>query len=113
MITGKVTNNNGQSLPGANVYPSDAAGNLIGTIGAQTDANGNYVLPTVYSGYISASFIGHTTKTVVITGLVQNFALQAGVDIPGPTIISPKNAGKGAIAYIFVGTALAIALLSK
>lgn len=61
-ISGKITGNDGTSIPGANVL---LKGTSIGTV---TDANGNYRLSGVPAsgGTLVVSFIGYKTQEVII-----------------------------------------------
>jgi len=114
MIQGKVTTANGQPMQFVNVYPSDMAGNLVGTVGAQTDINGNYTLLQAANGqYVTASFVGFTSKTQQVISPMLNFSLTEGVTLPGVTIISHNKAKAAAIPLIFALTVLAKAFMFK
>ena len=56
---GKVTDPSGEALTGANVYVSDANGNVLNPPkGATADAKGNYKFDSMTNDYITASFVG-------------------------------------------------------
>lgn len=79
-IQGKITDQNGTTIPGANIYVSDAAGNVLNPpIGTQSDTNGMYMLVAPDSAqYITASFVGMKRQVAKATGNIQNFELQEG-----------------------------------
>jgi len=92
-IKGKVSDaNSGEALLGANVV-------LIGTsIGAATDANGNYTILNVPSGTykLRASYLGYKSKEVSVTikentHLVQNFKLEP-VGVESKTVVVTAQA---------------------
>ncbi|NOU45661.1 MAG: mucoidy inhibitor MuiA family protein [Bacteroidales bacterium] len=70
-ISGKVTVNNGEPLPGATVI---VQGTTIGTV---TDMEGNYsiTIPNNAS-QLNFSFVGYNTQTLPITGNIMNVALE-------------------------------------
>ena len=69
-IRGKVIDNNGQPLPGANVV---VEGTTIGTV---TDLDGNYSITIPNnSSQLTFSFIGYNSKTLPISNSVMNVAL--------------------------------------
>lgn len=61
-ITGTVTDEQNQPLPGANVLVEGT------TTGAQTDFDGNYSIAAPSNGKLVISFIGYVTQTVSING---------------------------------------------
>jgi len=65
MITGKVIDTAyNETLPGANVYFSDAAGTPgSATKGTATDSNGNFLFDKVYGEHLTASFLGYKRQT--------------------------------------------------
>jgi len=73
-VRGKVTDNKGEPLPGANVV---VQGTTIGTV---TDLAGNYsiTIPNNAS-QLNYSFIGYDSQTLPITGSVMNVALEESV----------------------------------
>lgn len=97
-IKGKVSDaNSGEALLGANVI-------LIGTsIGAATDANGNYTILNVPSGTykIRASYLGYKSKEILVTikentHLLQNFKLEP-VGVESKTVVvTAQAAGQNA-----------------
>lgn len=69
-IQGKVVDNNGQPLPGANVV---VEGTTIATV---TDLDGNYSITIPNnSSLLTFSFIGYNSKTLPISNSVMNIAL--------------------------------------
>lgn len=62
-LTGKIINNDGEPLPGANVYMEGSA------IGAATDIEGNYRIKNIPSGKqkIIVSYVGYAKKTIEVT----------------------------------------------
>jgi hypothetical protein len=70
-VSGKVTGNNGEPLPGANVI---VQGTTIGTV---TNMEGNYsiTIPNNAS-QLNYSFIGYNSQTLPITGNIMNVALK-------------------------------------
>lgn len=69
-IRGKVVDNNGQPLPGANVI---VEGTTIGTV---TDLDGNYSITIPNnSSQLTFSFIGYNPKTLPISNSVMNIVL--------------------------------------
>lgn len=71
-VSGIVTNEEGEPLPSASVKLKDA------TTYAITDVNGGFkiTMPSV-KGTLVVSYVGYTTKEVLITGTVVNIKLQA------------------------------------
>lgn len=70
-IRGKVVDNNGQPLPGANVV---VEGTTIGTV---TDFDGNYSITIPNNScQLTFSFIGYNSKTLPISNSVMNIALE-------------------------------------
>ena len=73
-VSGKVTDNKGEPLPGANVI---VQGTTIGTV---TDMGGNYsiTIPNNAS-QLNYSFIGYNSQTLPITGNIMNVVLEENV----------------------------------
>ena len=70
-VRGKVMDSNGMPLPGASVIVEGT------TIGAVTDADGNYSITIPNnSSQLSFSFIGFNTQTLLITKAFMNVALE-------------------------------------
>lgn len=87
IIQGKITDQNGTTIPGANIYVSDAAGNVLNPpTGTQSDANGTYKLNIASGSYVTASFVGmkRIVKQVFDIQCIQapcneyNFKLESG-----------------------------------
>ncbi len=67
IISGNIKDINGPTIPGANIYLSDANGNMLQPVsGTATDIDGNYTLDTKDAQYITATFVGvgRQTKSV-------------------------------------------------
>lgn len=70
-VSGKVTDSNGESLPGTTVV---VQGTSIGTV---TDMQGNYSITIPNNAtHLTYSFVGFNPQTLPITGSVMNVALQ-------------------------------------
>jgi len=116
MITGKVIDGQyNETLPGANVYFSDAAGTPgSATNGTATDANGNYTFNAVYGQYLTASFVGYKRVTKTAADGVINFTLQPEsitlpefeviANRPGTSFWTTKNMLIGAAAIAIAAT---------
>jgi hypothetical protein len=93
IITGKITGSDGDGLPGAVVFASDAAGKpVIPSYSATADVNGNFKLTlpgSLENGYIAASFVGTKTQIVRPAG-VTNFNMPDIGNLPEVEIIAPK-----------------------
>lgn len=73
-VSGKVTDNNLESLPGVSVLVEGT------TIGAVTDINGNYsiTLPKS-SSYLTFSYVGYKPKTLPVTNSILNVQIEEDV----------------------------------
>jgi iron complex outermembrane receptor protein len=72
LVKGKVTDETGASLPGVSVL-------VVGTKkGAVTDIDGNYVIEAKIGDVLQFSYVGLETKTVTVTGAVENITLSGG-----------------------------------
>ncbi|MGH2623319.1 MAG: carboxypeptidase-like regulatory domain-containing protein, partial [Sphingobacterium sp.] len=70
IIRGKITSGSGEALLGATVV------NIKTSASAQTDQNGNYELTGTNGDQLRISMAGYATKTVTISGAVQNITLE-------------------------------------
>ncbi len=70
-VRGRITDGNGEALPGANVI---VAGTTIGTV-ADIDGNYSITIPN-NSSQLTYSFIGFNSKTLPVSGEVINVSLQ-------------------------------------
>lgn len=88
-LQGKITDKQtGETLPGANIYISDANGNVLNPpTGAQSDANGMYAFFVPNGSYVTASFVGMKKQVVQPIAqqciaspcnTIQNFELESG-----------------------------------
>ncbi len=103
-IIGSVTDTDGETVPGANILIVDL------NRGVATDSDGNYRLENVPSGTytITASFIGYTPSTQVVTvqsGEVRlNFIMEFGVSLDELVVsgysITPKRELTGSISSV-------------
>lgn len=70
-VSGKVTDNNLESLPGVNVLVEGT------TIGAITDINGNYSITLPKSAsYLTFNYIGYKPKTLPVTNSILNVQIE-------------------------------------
>jgi len=74
-LTGKVTDENGSGLPGANILIKGS------TRGTNTDAEGSFSLSMPGSGVIIISSVGYTSKEINITESVSNIAISLDPDV--------------------------------
>ncbi len=97
IITGKITGSDGDGLPGAVVFASDAAGKPVTpSFSATADVNGNFKLTlpgNLENGYIAASYVGTKTQIVRPAG-VTNFNMPDIGNLPEVIITAPKSAPK-------------------
>lgn len=99
LYKGKITDSSGEPLTGANVYVSDANGNVLNPPkGASADANGNYKFNSDSAEYITASFVGMKKQTVKGNRAYLNFVLKpdelatlATVEIVEKKYVPPKK----------------------
>jgi hypothetical protein len=65
MIQGQVTDaQTGETLPGANIYVSDADGNALQpTVGVSSDSNGFFDLDAPADSLITISYVGYSRQT--------------------------------------------------
>lgn len=88
-LQGKITNKQtGETIPGANIYISDANGAVSYTpTGAQSDANGMYAFFVPNGAYVTASYVGMKKQVVQPIAqqcvsspctTIQNFELESG-----------------------------------
>lgn len=100
IITGKITGSDGDGLPGAVVFASDAAGKpVIPSYSATADINGNFKLTlpgNLENGYIAAAFVGTKTQIVRPAG-VTNFNMPDIGNLPEVVITAPKSAPKSPV----------------
>ncbi|MCK0131938.1 TonB-dependent receptor [Flavobacteriaceae bacterium F08102] len=89
IVTGKVTDANGEPIPGANIVVVDA------TVGAATDFDGNYTLMINQEPpfKITASSIGYESKTQTVTANPQtiNFILLEGNELDEVVISASRT----------------------
>jgi hypothetical protein len=67
-IDGIIKDSSGQTLPGANIFTSDAQGNTAGLnggfpIGTSSKADGSYSLSFPRDSYITVSYVGYQKQT--------------------------------------------------
>jgi hypothetical protein len=112
-LHGTVTDENNHPLPGANVYYSDASGNILQGLGRSTNAAGEYSGLTVPAGnYITASFVGYQRKTVANGGNTPvNFQLQPSGQLDPFTVTAvPKRGMPWWILAVLLTLLLLVAL---
>ncbi len=93
MVIGTVYAFNGQPLPFASVYVSNAQGTITGeAIGTVASDDGNYQLNAYPGQYITASFVGYLkqTKPVMEDDGILSFALDADTLLPVATITAKE-----------------------
>ena len=111
MVIGTVYAFNGQPLPFASVYVSNAQGTITGeAIGTVASDDGNYQLNAYPGQYITASFVGYLkqTKPVMEDDGILSFALDADTLLPVATVTA--KAGKP-INWKLIIAALIVAAL--
>ncbi|RWY52630.1 TonB-dependent receptor [Mucilaginibacter gilvus] len=91
-ISGKITNQSGDVLPGATISLVNPA------LNTQADVNGNYRLGSVPAGSytLKATFVGYQTftKTIILSGNQSvNFTLTSGVFSAEEVVITATRAG--------------------
>jgi TonB-linked SusC/RagA family outer membrane protein len=74
-ITGKVTDENGSGLPGANILIKGT------TRGTNTDAEGSFTLSMAGTGVIIVSSVGYTSKEINVTESVSNISVSLDPDV--------------------------------
>ncbi|MBC8005930.1 MAG: mucoidy inhibitor MuiA family protein, partial [Verrucomicrobia bacterium] len=92
-VSGKVTDNTGEPLPGATV---NVQGTSIGTV---TDMQGNYSITIPNNAtQLTYSFIGFNSQTLPITGSVMNVALQENqMDLEEVVVVGYGTQKKGKV----------------
>lgn len=89
-IMGKVTDENGEPLPGATIRVSGRVG------GAVTDGNGNYTLSIPEGSYtIEASFVGSKTMEFKNTQVTQNKTVVLNIVIKGGSMLNEVTVSYG------------------
>jgi len=106
-VSGKVTDNKGEPLPGTTVV---VQGTTIGTV---TDMEGNYSITIPNNAnQLSYSFIGYNSQTLPITGNVMNVAMEESVVAVDEVVVvgygtqnklSPSNVLSGKVSGVSVG----------
>ncbi len=83
-ISGKVTSDSGETLPGANVVITDGPA----VIGATTDSNGEYFILNVLGGTyrLKATFIGHQDVVVQNVRITPDFTTKQDFVLPTMTL---------------------------
>jgi TonB-linked SusC/RagA family outer membrane protein len=74
-LTGKVIDENGSGLPGANILIKGS------TRGTNTDAEGNFSLSMPGSGVLIVSSVGYTSKEINVTESVSNVSVSLDPDV--------------------------------
>ncbi|MEO7213142.1 TonB-dependent receptor [Mucilaginibacter sp.] len=92
-ISGKITNQAGEALPGATISIANPA------VNTQADVNGNYRLGSIPAGSytLKATFVGYQTftKTITLSGNQSvNFTLTGGVFSAEEVVITATRAGR-------------------
>ncbi|MEO0525831.1 MAG: TonB-dependent receptor [Bacteroidota bacterium] len=89
-ISGKVTDENGDPLPGASIVVKGT------TTGATTDFDGNYSIDASQGDTLVVSYIGYETKEVTVNGSTINVSLVSGVELSEVIIIGSRNPNRTA-----------------
>jgi len=103
-VSGKVTDNKGEPLPGANVI---VQGTTIGTV---TNMEGNYsiTIPNNAS-QLNYSFIGYNTQTLPIIGNIMNVALEENtMALEDVVVVGYGTKKKNSISNVLQGKAAGV-----
>ena len=74
-VTGTVTDDSSQPLPGVTVIVKGT------TTGSATDFDGNYSITASNGDVLVFSFVGFDTQEITVTGIVVNVTMQAGITL--------------------------------
>ncbi len=89
-VTGKVLDEDGEPLPGASIVVKGTS------TGTTTDFDGNYTINASTGDVLVVSYIGFTTKEVVVNGSTINVTLVAGVELSEAIVIGSRNPNRTA-----------------
>ena len=110
-VAGVVTNESGETLPGAHVYYFDANGHAQGEA---TDSSGMFALIVPVGVELRCTFVGYEPQAVTVTASGPiNFTLQGGVDIPEVEIFGDAPAAPWAVVVGLGATLLALLTSDK
>ena len=91
-ISGKVTDTDSQSLPGASVIEKGT------TNGTTTDFDGNYSLTVGDDAILVVSFIGYQTKEISVNGMSEiNISLGQGLQLKEVLIVGSRSPKRTAV----------------
>jgi hypothetical protein len=92
-ITGKIIDNTGEPLTGANVFISDSSGNVLNPpTGVSADIDGNYKIKANVGDFITVSFVGMEKKTIKVgSALTQNFTLSPSASLNVVEVFANKT----------------------
>jgi hypothetical protein len=106
ILTGKILSKD-EELAFASVYISDKDGNqLSGKSGVSSSFDGTYHLETSKQDYVTASFVGYSSKTILVSEKCKsstcsyNFNLKQGIELPEVNIVIGKKINWKKIAVI-------------
>ena len=101
------------ALPYANVYLSDAQGNITReTIGTSTNEDGKFVIKAAPDEYITVSFVGLEKRTFKASQLPNLMKLKGGVQLKEFEVVARKDGKrKWMIAGLIGGGVLLVSLL--
>ncbi len=75
-ISGTISNQSGETIPGASVFISDANGVMVNPPrGVNADVNGVYSININPNDHITASYVGTEKRTIKPSGQTVNFIL--------------------------------------
>jgi TonB-dependent starch-binding outer membrane protein SusC len=81
-VTGKVTDENGQGLPGASIVIQGT------TTGATSDLDGNYKLSVPEDAILEISFVGYKTQSIEINGRSEvNISMEVDLETLGEVVV--------------------------
>ncbi len=89
-ITGNVTDDRGNPLPGATILVKGT------TNGTTTDFDGNYTINAALGSTLVISYIGFTTKEIVANNTTMDVSLVSGVELEEAIVIGSRNPNRTA-----------------
>ena len=90
-ISGTVIDEAGGPLPGATVVKKGT------TMGTTTDFDGNYTIDAAMGDTLVVSYIGYTSKEVIVNSTVMNITLVSGIQLNEAIVIGSRNPNRTAL----------------